>query len=62
MDSTKFTDWRKKLHELFISIRVKNKEALFPIHAKIKKFRSRICKGYLPIIKKGVTNPRVEQG
>jgi len=23
MDSTKFNDWRKELHELFISIRVK---------------------------------------
>jgi hypothetical protein len=36
MDSTKFNDWRKESHELFISIRVKNKEALFPIHSKIK--------------------------
>jgi hypothetical protein len=35
MDSTKFNDWRKESHELFISIRVKNKEASFPIHSKI---------------------------
>ena len=34
MDSTKFNDWRKESYELFISIRVKNKEA-FPIHSKI---------------------------
>jgi len=35
MDSTKFNDWRKELHKLFISIRVKNKEALFPVYSKI---------------------------
>ena len=85
MDSTKFNDWRKELHELFISIRVKNKEALFPIHSKITNsevefvkdipegsgfmfadgafdakpvLNTIVSKGYLPIIKKGVTNPR----
>jgi hypothetical protein len=29
MDSTKFNDWRKELHELFISIRVTNSEVEF---------------------------------
>jgi hypothetical protein len=85
MDSTKFTDWRKESHELFISIRVKNKEALFPIHSKITNsevefvkdipegsrfmfgdgafdakpvLNTIISKGYLPMIKKGITNPK----
>jgi len=29
MDSTKFNDWRKESHELFISIRVTNSEVEF---------------------------------
>jgi hypothetical protein len=33
VDSTKFTDWLKGLHELFIDVRVRGGEALFPVHA-----------------------------
>jgi hypothetical protein len=33
VDSTKFTDWLKGLHELFIDVRVRGGETLFPVHA-----------------------------
>jgi hypothetical protein len=33
VDSTRFTDWLKGPHELFIDVRVGGGEALFPVHA-----------------------------
>jgi hypothetical protein len=35
IDSTKFTDWLKNLHELFIDVRVRGGETLFPVHAQL---------------------------
>jgi len=35
VDSTKFTDWLKNLHELFIDVRVRGGETLFPVHAQL---------------------------
>jgi hypothetical protein len=35
IDSTKFTDWLKALHELFIDVRVRGGETLFPVHAQL---------------------------
>jgi len=35
MDSTKFADWLRRLHELFISVRVKDGGTLFPVHAQL---------------------------
>jgi hypothetical protein len=35
IDSTKLTDWLKSLHELFINVRVRSGDALFPVHAQL---------------------------
>jgi len=35
MDSTKFADWVRGLHELFINVRVKDGGTLFPVHAQL---------------------------
>ena len=35
VDSTKFTDWLKNLHELFIDVRVRSGEALLPVYAQL---------------------------
>jgi hypothetical protein len=35
IDSTKFADWLRGLHELFINVRVKDGSALFPVHAQL---------------------------
>jgi hypothetical protein len=35
VDSTKFTDWLKSLHELFIDVRARSSEALLPVHAQL---------------------------
>jgi hypothetical protein len=35
IDSTKFTDWLNSLHELFIDVRVRGGETLFPVHAQL---------------------------
>ena len=35
IDSTKFTDWLRGLHELFINVRVRDGSALFPVHAQL---------------------------
>jgi hypothetical protein len=32
IDSTRFTDWLKSLHELFIDVRVRSGETLLPVH------------------------------
>jgi hypothetical protein len=33
IDSTRFTDWLKSLHELLIDVRVRSGETLLPVHA-----------------------------
>jgi len=35
IDSTKFTDWLKNLHEIFIDVRVRSGETLFHVHAQL---------------------------
>jgi len=35
MDSTKFADWLRGFHELFINVRVKDGGTLFPVHAQL---------------------------
>jgi len=35
MDSTKFADWFRGLHEIFINVRVKDGGTLFPVHAQL---------------------------
>jgi hypothetical protein len=45
VDSTKFTDWLKTLHELFIDVRVRNGYTLFPIHAKLTSSEVEFVKG-----------------
>jgi hypothetical protein len=35
VDSTRFTDWLKGPHELFIDVRVRGGETLFPVHAQL---------------------------
>jgi hypothetical protein len=35
IDSTNFTDWLKSLHELFIDVKVRGGETLFPVHAQL---------------------------
>jgi hypothetical protein len=35
VDLTKFTDWLNSLHELFIDVRVRDGETLFPLHAQL---------------------------
>jgi hypothetical protein len=35
IDSTKLTDWLRGLHELFIDVRVRGGNVLFPIHAQL---------------------------
>jgi len=35
IDSTKFADWVRGLHELFINVRVRDGSALFPVHAQL---------------------------
>jgi hypothetical protein len=35
MDSTRFADWLRGLHELFINVRVKGGSTLFPVHAQL---------------------------
>jgi hypothetical protein len=35
MDSTRFADWLRGLHELFINVRVKGGSTLFQVHAKL---------------------------
>jgi hypothetical protein len=35
VDSTKLTDWLKSLHELFINVRVRSGDTLFPVHAQL---------------------------
>jgi hypothetical protein len=36
IDSMKFTDWLKALHEIFIDVRVRSGETLFPVHAQLR--------------------------
>jgi len=43
--STKFTDWLKALHELFIDVRVMGGETLFPVHAKLTNSEMEFVKG-----------------
>jgi hypothetical protein len=35
VDSTKFTDWLGRLHELFIDVRVRSGSTIFPVHAEL---------------------------
>jgi hypothetical protein len=37
VDSTKFTDWLRGLRELFINVRVKRGDTLFPVRANRQK-------------------------
>jgi hypothetical protein len=43
--STKFTDWLKALHEIFIDVRVMGGETLFPVHAKLTSSEVEFVKG-----------------
>jgi hypothetical protein len=45
VDSTKFTDWLKSLHELFIDVRVWSGYTLFPVHAKLTSSEVEFVKG-----------------
>jgi hypothetical protein len=45
MDSTKFTDWLKGLHEIFIDVRVRGGETLFPVHAQLTSSEVEFAKG-----------------
>jgi hypothetical protein len=45
VDSTKFTDWLKALHELFIDVRVRVGHTLFPVHAKLTGSEVEFVKG-----------------
>jgi hypothetical protein len=35
VDSTKFTDWLGRLHELFLDVRVRSGSTIFPVHAEL---------------------------
>jgi hypothetical protein len=43
--STKFTDWLKALHEIFIDVRVMGGETLFPVNAKLTSSEVEFVKG-----------------
>ncbi|MCL7384464.1 MAG: hypothetical protein LZ174_09275 [Thaumarchaeota archaeon] len=45
VDSMKFTDWLKNLHELFIDVRVRGGETLFPVHAQLTSSEVEFAKG-----------------
>jgi hypothetical protein len=45
VDSTKLTDWLKSLHELFINVRVKSGDTLFPVHAQLTSSEVEFVKG-----------------
>ena len=45
MDSTKFADWLRGLHELFIDVRVRDGSALFPVHAQLTGSEVEFVKG-----------------
>jgi hypothetical protein len=45
IDSTKFTDWLKGLHELFIDVRVRSGDTLFPVHAQLTSSEVEFVKG-----------------
>ena len=49
IDSTKFTDWLKGLHELFIDVKVRSRETLLPVHAQLKSSKVEFLKGYLRV-------------
>ena len=45
IDSTKLTDWLRGLHELFINVRVRSGDALFPVHAQLTSSEVEFVKG-----------------
>ena len=45
IDSTKFADWLRGLHELFINVRVRDGSALFPVHAQLTGSEVEFVKG-----------------
>jgi hypothetical protein len=45
VDSTKFTNWLKNLHELFIDVRVRSGETLFPVNAQLTSSEVEFLKG-----------------
>ena len=45
IDSTKNTDQLKKLHELFIYVRVRSGGMLFPVYARLTDFMSEFVRG-----------------
>jgi hypothetical protein len=45
VDSTKFTDWLKTLHEIFIDVRVWSGYTLFPVHAQLTSSEVEFVKG-----------------
>jgi hypothetical protein len=50
VDLTKFTDWLNSLHELFIDVRVRDGEKLFPLHAQLTSSEVEfVIKGYLRV-------------
>jgi hypothetical protein len=49
IDSTKFTDWLKALHELFIDLRVRGGETLFPSTLSLRAPRWSSLEGYLRV-------------
>jgi hypothetical protein len=45
INSTKFTDWLKGLHKLFIDVRVRSGDALLPVHAQLTSSEVELVKG-----------------
>jgi hypothetical protein len=45
VDSTKLTDWLRGLHELFIDVRVRSGDTLFPVHAQLTSSEVGFVKG-----------------
>ena len=44
-DSTRFADWVRGLHELFINVRMKSGSMLFPVYAKLTGSEVEFVKG-----------------
>jgi hypothetical protein len=45
IDSTKLADWLRGLHELFINVRVRSGDTLFPVHAQLTSSEVEFVKG-----------------
>jgi hypothetical protein len=45
IDSTKLTDWLRGLYELFVDVRVRGGDTLFPVHAQLTSSEVEFVKG-----------------